>query len=309
VTTPLAPALLALGLDWCLGEARRWHPLVGFGAYARALERRLQVPEADGGRPLRGRVRGTLATCLAVLPLVVLCAVVCRLPLTGMGLSVLVLYLVIGHRSLYDHARAVQQALDWGDLPEARRRVGLMVSRDTADMSATRVAGAAAESVLENGNDAIFGALFWFFVAGAPAALLYRLVNTLDAMWGYRTPRYRYFGWAAARCDDLLNFIPARLTAFSYALAGSFRAALRCWRQQAIQWDSPNAGLVMASGAGALHLRLGGGAFYHGQWRVRPELGEGLEPEPVDIARAMRLVQRALLIWMAVAAMGALLNA
>lgn len=302
-------AVLALGLDWCLGEPRRSHPLIGFGAYAQALERRLQVPEADGGRPLTDRVRGILATCVAVLPLVVLCAVFCRLPLVGMGFSVLVLYLVIGHRSLYDHARAVEQALDRGDLPEARRRVGLMVSRDTADMSATRVAGAAAESVLENGNDAIFGALFWFFVAGAPAALLYRLVNTLDAMWGYRTPRYLFFGWAAARCDDLLNFIPARLTAFSYALAGSFRAALRCWRQQGNQWDSPNAGPVMASGAGALHLRLGGGAFYHGQWRVRPELGEGLEPEPVDIARAMRLVQRALLMWMAVAAIGALLNA
>jgi adenosylcobinamide-phosphate synthase len=302
-------AVLALGLDWWLGEPRRWHPLVGFGAYAQALERRLHVPEAEGGRAVRDRVRGALATCLAVLPLVALCVVLSRLPLISMGLSVLVLYIVFGHRSLYDHAHAVQDALERGDLPEARRRVGLMVSRDTADMSATRVAGAAAESVLENGNDAIFGALFWFFVAGAPAALLYRLVNTLDAMWGYRTPRYLYFGWAAARCDDLLNFIPARLTAFTYALAGNFRAALRCWRQQGVQWDSPNAGPVMASGAGALHLRLGGGAFYHGQWRVRPDLGEGPPPEAVDIARTLRLVQRALLIWMAVAAVGARLNA
>ena len=303
-------AVFALALDWWLGEPRRWHPLVGFGACAQALERWLHTPgEAEGGRAVRTRSRGLLATCLAVLPPVALCAALCRLPVIGTALSVLVLYAVIGHRSLHDHARAVREALDRGDLPEARRRVGLMVSRDTADMNATRVAGAAAESVLENGNDALFGALFWFFVAGAPGALLYRLVNTLDAMWGYRTPRYLYFGWAAARADDLLNLIPARLTALSYALAGRFRAALRCWRGQGVLWDSPNAGPVMAAGAGALHLRLGGGAFYHGQWRVRPELGEGAEPSAPDIARALRLLQRSLLIWMSVAGVGALLDA
>jgi adenosylcobinamide-phosphate synthase len=301
--------VLALGLDWWLGEPRRWHPLVGFGAYAQALERWLHVPgEAEGGRAARDPGRGAVAACLAVLPAVALCAALCRVPVIGTALIVLVLYGVVGHRSLYDHAHAVQQALDRGELAEARRRVGLMVSRETADMSATRVAGAAAESVLENGNDALFGALFWFAVAGAPGALLYRLVNTLDAMWGYRTPRYLHFGWAAARCDDVLNFIPARLTALTYALAGNFRAALRCWGQQGVLWDSPNAGPVMASGAGALQLRLGGGAFYHGHWRVRPELGEGTEPQATDIARALRLVQRALLIWVGVAALAALLD-
>jgi adenosylcobinamide-phosphate synthase len=127
-------------------------------------------------------------------------------------------------------------------------------------------------------------------------------------MWGYRTPRYLYFGWAAARCDDLLNLIPARLTALTYAFAGNFRAALRCWRGQGVLWDSPNAGPVMAAGAGALQLRLGGGAFYHGQWRLRPELGEGAEPAATDISRALRLLQRSLLIWMGVAGVGALLG-
>jgi adenosylcobinamide-phosphate synthase len=301
--------VLALGLDWWLGEPRRWHPLVGFGAYAQALERWLHGPgEARGHRAARDRGRGALATCLAVLPPVALCAALCRVPVIGTALTVLVLYAAVGHRSLHDHAYAVQEALDCGELPEARRRVGLMVSRDTADMNATRVAGAAAESVLENGNDALCGALFWFFVAGGPGALLYRLVNTLDAMWGYRTPRYLHFGWAAARGDDLLNFIPARLTALTYALAGDLRAALRCWRRQGVLWDSPNAGPVMASGAGALQVQLGGGAFYHGQWRVRPELGEGPEPQAGDIARALRLVRRALLIWVGVAVLATLLD-
>lgn len=302
--------VLALALDWWLGEPRRWHPLVGFGNYAKALERWLHGPgQAQSTRAARVRGFGALAASLAVLPPVALCVALCRVPVLGAALAVVVLYAVVGHRSLYDHAHAVEESLDRGELPEARRRVGLMVSRDTADMNATRVAGAAAESVLENGNDAIFGALFWFFVAGAPGALLYRLVNTLDAMWGYRTPRYLYFGWAAARFDDLLNLIPARLTALTYALAGETLAALRCWRRQGILWDSPNAGPVMAAGAGALRLRLGGGAYYDGEWCTRPELGEGAEPQRPDIARALRLVQRSLLIWMGVAGVGALLNA
>jgi adenosylcobinamide-phosphate synthase len=302
--------LLALALDWALGEPRRWHPLVGFGAFAKALERRLHVRgESDPGRAAVDRVRGLLAASLAVLPPVALCAALGRVELVSLPLSVLVLYGVVGHRSLRDHAVAVREALERGDLPEARRRVGRMVSRDTAEMSATRIAGAAAESVLENGNDALFGALFWFFVAGAPGALLYRLVNTLDAMWGYRTPRYLYFGWAAARCDDLLNLIPARLTALTYALTGHCRAALRCWREQAVHWESPNAGPVMAAGAGALQLRLGGGAFYDGEWCERAALGEGAEPEAADITRALRLVERSLLVWMGVAGLGALLHA
>jgi adenosylcobinamide-phosphate synthase len=300
---------LALVLDWWLGEPRRWHPLVGFGREAHWLERRLRAPsESECNRAIRQRVCGTLAMACAVLPPVALCTALCRIPAMVTVVGVGVLYTVIGHRSLHEHACAVQQALGRGNLPEARQRVALMVSRDTADMSATRIAGAAAESILENGNDALFGALFWFLVAGAPGALLYRLVNTLDAMWGYRTLRYRYFGWAAARGDDLLNLLPARLTALTYALAGRFRTALRCWRQQGPLWDSPNAGPVMAAGAGALRVRLGGGAFYHGQWRIRPELGEGADPEAIDITRALGLVQRALLIWIAVAGFGAFLG-
>jgi len=299
--------VLALILDWWLAEPRRWHPLVGFGTGAQWLERRLRAP-TECPRAGRQRLCGTLAMALAVLPPVALFAALCRIPTMGTVVGVGVLYAVIGHRSLHDHAGAVQQALGSDNLPEARQRVALMVSRDTADMSAARIAGAAPESVLEHGNDALFGALFWFLVAGAPGALLYRLVNTLDAMWGYRTPQYRYFGWAAARCDDLLNLLPARLTALTYALTGRFRAALRCWRQQGPLWDSPNAGPVMAAGAGALRVRLGGGAFYHGQWRVRPELGEGAEPETVDITRALRLVQRSLLMWIAAVGVGTFLS-
>jgi len=182
-----------------------------------------------------------------------------------------------------------------------------MVSRDTAKMDARAVAAAAVESVLENGNDAVFGALCWFLVAGAPGVLLFRLSNTLDAMWGYRTPRYLYFGWAAARFDDVLNFIPARLTALTYALIGSTRTALHCWRVQAPQWESPNAGPVMAAGAGALGVGLGGGAYYHGEWEDRPALGLGSPPNAASIQAALRLVRSGVVLWLLLVIAGELI--
>jgi adenosylcobinamide-phosphate synthase len=293
----------ALLLDWMLGEPRRWHPLVGFGRMAHRLEAWLNPCYSPGtavdAPGVRGYVLGTLALLLAVAPPVAALLVIDRYPPLAALTAVGTLYLVIGHRSLHEHAIAVEHALERDDLPAARQRVSRMVSRDTFDMDASRVAGAAVESVLENGNDAIFGALFWFLVAGAPGTLAYRLVNTLDAMWGYRTPRYRRFGWAAARLDDVLNLVPARLTALSYALVGHAATAVRCWRLQAPSWESPNAGPVMAAGAGALGVRLGGGAFYHGCWRERPPLGDGPPPHAADITRARRLLVRSLALWVA----------
>lgn len=294
-------AAFGLGLDWLLGEPTRWHPLALFGAYARRIETRVQPRAARSAA--WGRFWGVLALILAVAPWVLLAALLGRLRGLGLAWDVAILYLVIGHRSLRDHGDRVRDALARGNLADARRNVGMMVSRDTADMDAERVSCAAVESVLENGNDAIFGALFWFVVAGAPAALAFRLVNTLDAMWGYRTTRYLRFGWAAARLDDAMNFIPARLTALTYAVVGRCQGAVRCWRAQAPLWDSPNAGPVMAAGAGALGVRLGGGAFYEGEWHERAALGEGRPAGSEDIARALSLVSRSLLLWLAVIAL------
>lgn len=293
--------LAALLLDAWLGEPRRAHPLVAFGRLAVWIERRLYVDR---------RGAGVLAWSLAVLPSVLLLWVAQHWlpPFAAWVLGVLVLYATLGLRSLGEHARPVAQALAAGDLVGARAAVGRMVSRDTDALDASQVAAAATESVLENGNDAVFGALFWFAVLGAPGALLYRLANTLDAMWGYRTPRYERFGWAAARIDDVLNFVPARLTAFTYALFGDFAGAWRCWRTQAPQWDSPNAGPVMAAGAGALGVSLGGAAPYHGVWEARPELGEGVQPDAASIARALRLLRHGVIGWLVVAlALGLLL--
>jgi len=287
-------------LDRLLGEPKRWHPLVGFGRLAAGVER--IVNRGPGSR-----LAGLLAWSLVVLPPVLLAGSLCALPF-GWLLHPLLLCFALGGRALDEHGERVADDLEAGNLAAAREHVGWMVSRDTAALDAEGVAKAAVESLLENGNDAVFGTLFWFFLLGGPGALLFRLANTLDAMWGYRNDRFLAFGAAAARLDDALNYLPARLTAFSYALFGlrnaSFRRALTCWRTQAPQWDSPNAGPVMAAGAGALNVTLGGAAVYHGHLEVRPRLGDGPPPQAADIRRALQLVRRVQSLWIALALLG-----
>ncbi|MGH8470230.1 MAG: adenosylcobinamide-phosphate synthase CbiB [Gammaproteobacteria bacterium] len=302
--TTLLIAAAALALDWTLGEPRRFHPLVGFGRLAALCE-----CWGYGGTdvsPHARRIRGLCATVLLVAPLTAAASALAAPPGAGLVFNVAVLYFALGHRSLHDHARPVAVALRMGDEAEARRRTSLMVSRDSAALDITC---SATESVLENGNDAVFGALFWFAVAGAPGALLYRLVNTLDAMWGYRNDRYLDFGWAAARLDDVLNYLPARLTALTYAVLGNTRQALRCWRTQARGWTSPNAGPVMAAGAGALGVIIGGPARYAGEWHARPVLGAGQPPAVDDIERALGLVRGGVCLWLAVFGLAGALHA
>ena len=288
--------LAAVLLDSLLGEPRRFHPLAGFGLLAHRAERIFYG--AASAIPAMRYARGIAAVAVLLVPFVLLAALAQRNDIFGTLFSILVLYFAIAPRSLREHAECVANAFSAGDLPNARHQAGMLVSRDTRQLDEEGVARATVESVLENGNDAIFAALFWFVLAGVPGVVLYRLCNTLDAMWGYRNDRYNYFGWAAARLDDVLNFIPARLTALSYALLGHSRSAFHCWRQQAAAWSSPNAGPVMAAGAGALRVRLGGAAIYHGELEQRPLLGCGMVAGAADIARAMRLVRHTLYAWL-----------
>lgn len=283
------PAILAVLLDWLLGEPKRFHPLVGFGRLAQGIENRIYA---------QSRVSGAAVVALSLAPWVALAAGLSALPgLWGAAFSVWALYFALGHKSLHDHVRPIVEALGAGDDAAARAAVSRIVSRDSAALD---VAPAACETVLENGNDGVFGALFWFILAGAPGAIFYRLANTLDAMWGYKNARYLKFGWAAARLDDLLNWPPARLTALTYTLLGRTRLALKCWRAQAPRWDSPNAGPVMAAGAGALGVSLGGPARYQGEWHDRPALGAGPKPAANDIGRALALVRHGVIVWLAV---------
>jgi len=303
ISTRMLVMPVAALLDRWLGEPSRYHPLIGFGLLAARTEQAFYGSQ-QGVTVNARRLRGAASVAILLLPALALAALFESLPYLGALLSIAGLYLAVGGQSLNEHAIAVQQALLAGRLDQGRQAIARMVSRDTQTLNAEQIAAATAESVLENGCDAVFGALFWYLLAGLPGVVVYRLANTLDAMWGYRNARYRDFGWAAARLDDVLNYIPARLTALSYALCGHTPVALRAWRAQGASWKSPNAGPVMAAGAGALQIELGGAASYHGEPTQRPPLGFGRRAEVRDIARAIRLVQRALLLWLALGIFG-----
>lgn len=300
----LLSSLLGLLLDWRLGETKRLHPLVGFGNLAYWLEAKLNPSNASG----LAKLLGVLAWTLAVMPIVLVAMLLDNWLASNYWLHLLVgacvLYVAIGWQSLIEHAQNIYQPLKQGDIEQAREAVSFIVSRDTANLNESQIATAATESVLENGADAIFAALFWFLVAGIPGVVLYRLSNTLDAMWGYKNPRFMAFGWCAARIDDLLNLVPARLTALSYTLCGNTSVAWRSWRKQAGTWKSPNAGPVMAAGAGALNVSLGGAAPYHGAMQARPDLGEGPAPQADTIHAACRLVNKCVMLWLLVISLG-----
>lgn len=297
--------LIGVMLDMRLGEATRWHPLVGFGNLAIRMEKKFNSGESH-------IARGAMAWTLLVLPFVLLAWMLTFWlaqfdALLALAVHALLLYFSLGLRSLRDHTLPIARALMDGDLPQARLLTARIVSRDTRQAEESDLAKAGVESLLENGNDAVFGTLFWFVLAGGPGAILFRLANTLDAMWGYRTQRFNEFGRCAARIDDVLNFIPARLTALSYALLGNTRSAWQCWCAQAPAWSSPNAGPVMAAGAGALGVSLGGAAIYDGELEQRPPLGIGPAAAGKDIARAWRLVRQTTTLWLVLICMAAVI--
>lgn len=289
--------LLALLLDCLFAEPKRFHPLVGFGNLANTIERHFNQPIHSANK---AKVLGVLAVLAMLLPFTWLAWLVQSALADNtwllMMVSAVVLYAAIGWQSLLQHGKAIADALLQNDITLARQEVAKIVSRDCQALDEAAIAKAACESVVENGADAIFNAVFWFFVAGLPGVVLYRLSNTLDAMWGYKNSRFYYFGWAAARLDDVLNYIPARLTALLYALAGNTRQALHCWKTQAKAWKSPSAGVVMATGAGALNVQLGGEAVYHGKSELRPPLGLGDEANAKSIQQALQLINKALFI-------------
>lgn len=288
--------VIAVWLDYYFGEVRRFHPLVGFGRFTKCVESYLCKSDHS---PLKARISGVIGVLLLLAPMTLLLSYfVQTFPEFQMIVGVILLYVAIGARSLAEHAMQVYDALSENNIQLAQSRTGMIVSRDTQSLTEEQIVKATVESVLENGCDAVFAALFWFVVAGIPGLIIYRLANTLDAMWGYKNSRYIYFGWAAARLDDILNYVPARLTALTYALFGEFKKSLFCWRFQARHWKSPNAGPVMAAGAGALNIQIGGAASYNGLLQDRPILGMNNKPKAADIKRAIQLVNRGMLLWL-----------
>jgi adenosylcobinamide-phosphate synthase len=288
--------LLALLLDRCFGEPQRAHPLVFLGRCIDAMEKKHHCTQVSF---VKQQWYGFVAAMLIIVPVTAAAYLLSSLPVVGHIFAVIILYGCVGLQSLREHATAIAEPLLRGDIVTARQKVAMIVSRDSDNMDETQIARASIESILENGNDAVFATLFWFFVLGAPGAVLLRVTNTLDAMWGYKTERYLHFGRFAARLDDVMNWLPARLTALTFAMLGNTQRALHCWRTQAALCASPNGGPVMTAGAGALQLLLGGGASYHGVWQEKTLIGEGKNPHANDIARALQLVQHGAGWWVA----------
>jgi adenosylcobinamide-phosphate synthase len=209
----------------------------------------------------------------------------------ALGSTALAAYLAIAGRALGDAAASVEAALDAGDLPGARVLLPALVGRDPDGLDAKEIARAAVESVAENTVDAVVAPAVWAAVAGAPGALGYRAVNTLDAMVGHRSLRYQSYGWASARADDVAGWLPARATAVIVAGVRPAAAAEVCRTvlHDASAHPSPNAGVAEAAFAAALGLRLGGANRYGDRIELRPLLGSGRPAEPGDILRAVRL--------------------
>lgn len=200
-------------------------------------------------------------------------------------------YVAIGHRRLLGEAAAIAEALERGDLPGARERLPALVGRDPRELGLSEVCRAVVESVAENTVDAAVAPMLWGALGGAPAALGYRALNTMDAMVGHRASRYERFGWASARLDDVAAWLPARVTAALVAAVRPRRAleVAAAVRRQAPAHPSPNAGVAEAAFAAALDLRLGGTNRYGERVEVRPALGTGQPPGVADLWRAARL--------------------
>lgn len=273
--------------DLLLGDPRRGHPVAVFGRAAGAVERVLW-------RDHRGW--GALHTAVCAGGAVALGAVATHAARTSPAASVVLTgaatWAVVGGTSLAREARGIGRALEAGDVEAARARLPHLCGRDPQALDADGIARAVVESVAENTSDAVVGALVWGAVGGVPGLVGFRAVNTLDAMVGHKSAKYRRYGWASARLDDVMGWPGARLTALLAAAAGSDRrGALRAWRADAARHPSPNAGPVEASFAGALGVRLGGRLSYGGQVEHRPVLNgdAGRAVATHDIERAVRL--------------------
>lgn len=292
----LSAAVLEVLVGYPQGLHRRApHPVVWIGALISRLEVALNRPTwSEGARRTAGV--GTLAFIVLVSGLVG--GLLARFG--GAYVIVLAGTLGLAQRSLYDHVAAVLRPLESGDLVAARAAVGMIVGRDVEHLEADGIAAAAIESLAESFNDGVVAPIFWFVVAGLPGLFIYKAVNTADSLIGHREPRWRAFGWASARFDDLLNLAPARLAGALIALAG--RGGWSTMLRDAPKHASPNAGWPEAAMAGALGVRLGGATWYDGERSDRPVFGNGREVQTENLSRALRIyVLACAILWLLLA--------
>ncbi len=296
-----AALLFAFILDYVVGDPR-WlpHPVRLIGRGVNRLEGFfLHTCRSPRSRKAAGAAMTVLLVGAALALTVLAIYYGYRLHFwIGFSLAVYLLYSMLSMKDMVGHVMEVYEALQEGDLDGARTRVGFLVSRDTADLSEEGVAKAALESLFENTADGVVAPLFYGALGGAPLAVLYKVVNTLDSMIGYKNERYYYLGWAAARTDDLLSYLPARLTALAFIGSGLFGG--NNWRkgwlvllQDRKKHESPNSAWPEAAAAGVMDLRLGGADYYGGLELNRPVLNEsGRDPRRSDLLQGLALFRR-----------------
>lgn len=275
------------------------HPVVLMGKAITALEKRLrtQFPKTPQGELCGG------AVLAAVLPVgtFLITALVCRLaaalhPLARLAVQMFWCAQALAAKGLAQESRNVYKELQKQDLPAARKAVARIVGRDTQNLTAEGVTKAAVETVAENASDGVIAPLLYMLLGGAPLALTYKAINTMDSMLGYKNQKYLYFGRAAARLDDVANYLPSRLAGLLWvaaaALTGSSaRGAWKIWRRDRRNHASPNSAQTESACAGALGVQLAGPAYYFGEYYDKPAIGDALRPvEPKDILRADRMM-------------------
>ena len=275
------------------------HPVVFMGKAIARLEGflRPRLPKTPKGEVLGGAI---VAFCLPVGTLLfagAVCRGAARLhPLLGLAVQMFWCAQALAARGLVQESTNVYKELIKPDLPAARRAVSRIVGRDTAALTAEGVTKAAVETVAENASDGVIAPLFYMFLGGAPLALTYKAINTMDSMLGYKNERYLYFGRVPAKLDDAANYLPSRLAGLLWVAAAAFthndaKGAWKIWRRDRRRHASPNSAQTESACAGALGVQLAGPAYYFGQYYPKLTIGDALRPiEPEDILRANRMM-------------------
>ena len=275
------------------------HPVVYMGKAISKLEKflRPRLPKTSQGELLGGAI---VAFCLPV-GTFLLTGLVCwgaaRLhPLLGLAVQMFWCGQALAARGLVQESTNVYKELKKPDLPGARKAVSRIVGRDTAELTAEGVTKAAVETVAENASDGVIAPLLYMLIGGAPLALTYKAINTMDSMLGYKNEKYLYFGRVPAKLDDVANYIPSRLAALLWVAAAAFthndaKGAWKIWRRDRRRHASPNSAQTESACAGALGVQLAGPAYYFGQYYPKLTIGDALRPiEPEDILRANRMM-------------------
>lgn len=285
--------------DWLF--RRLSHPVVAIGALISWHDRRLN-------RSDKSDIMRRLAGVLTVLMICLISLLIASIPslffdggLSEIAVTALLAWPFLAAKSLKDHVKMVAQPLLDGDVASARQAVAMIVGRNAQELEPTAIARASIESLAENTSDGVIAPLFWGVIFGLPGLVVYKAINTMDSMIGYRNERYEAFGWAAARLDDVVNFIPARLTGLLYALSSTRPIdCLKISLRDGAKHRSPNAGWPESAMAAALQIRLSGPRIYDGVATQDAWLyGEGADPQAQDIISAIRLYE-ILLNWVMV---------